>query len=82
MDASATTPFTTTAVSALVSTGITLLYILLKVFTYFTDATARYTQRQEKETTDGQKRYPQQGGGTRGQGTGKVLQQTQRPSDI
>ena len=81
MDAGANTSFTSAAIPALVSTGITLLYILLKLFTYFTDATPRLSKRQEGEGTDGEKRYPQQGGSTRGQGTSEVCEQKQRRSN-
>ena len=81
MDASANTSFTTAAVPALVSTGITLLYILLKLLTYFTDATSRPSKRKEGEGTDGETRYPQQSRGMRGQGVSEVCEQKQEHSD-
>ena len=81
MDAGANTSITAAAVPALVSTGITLLYIVLKLYTYLTDATFRSTKEQETRGTDGETRYPQQGRGTRGQGTSEVCEQKQRHFD-
>ena len=81
MDPSANTSFTVAAVPALVSTGITLLYLLLKILTYFTDATPCPSKRKEGEGTNGETRYPQQSRGMRGQGTSEVCEQEQEHSD-
>ena len=81
MDPSANTSFTVPAVPALVSTGITLLYILLKILTYFTDATRRPSEGKQEGGTNSETRYPQQSKGTRGQGANEVCEQEQGHSD-
>ena len=81
MDTSANTSFTTATIPALVSTGITLLYLLLKLVSYFTDATPRVPKRQERTGADSEERHPQQSGGVRRQSVGKVHEQKQRHSN-
>ena len=72
MDAGANTSFTAATVPALVSTGITLLYLVLKLYTYLTNATFRTSKEQPQRSANSETRYPQQSGGTRGQGTSEV----------
>ena len=81
MDASANTSITTATIPALVSTGITLLYLLLKLVSYFTDATPRAPKNQQRTGAESEERYPQQSGGARGQSVGEVLEQKQRHSN-
>ena len=64
-------------VQALVSTGITLLYFLLKLLNYITYATPHQTQRQEGQGSDHQKGQPQQSTGTGKESGSEVPQQQQ-----
>ena len=81
MDPSANTSITTATIPALISTGITLLYLLLKVISYFTDATFRSPKRQERTDANSEERHMQQSGGERRKSVGEVLEQTQRHSN-
>ena len=78
MDPGATSSLTTAAIPALVSTGITLLHLLLKLITYITNASSRQTEKPKAEDIDSPTRFTQQSGGQRGQSVVKVPEQTQR----
>ena len=60
MDPGAAPSLTTAAIPALVSTGITVLYLFLKLLSYITNATPCTPEKQDAEGADGQMRYTQQ----------------------
>ena len=80
MDPGAAPSLTAAVIPALVSTGITVLYLFLKLLSYITNATPCTTEKQEAEGADRQTRYTQQSGGQRRQSIGKVHEQTQKHS--
>ena len=75
MDPSATSSFTTAAIPALVSTGITVLYLFLKLLSYIFNATPSTPKKQEGKGTDSQERHVQQSRGARGQSAVEVHEQ-------
>ena len=79
MDTGTASQIAAATVPALVSTGITLLYLLLKLLNYITYATPRKTQRQEGQGCDHQKGQPQQSTGT-GRESGSEVPQPQQGS--
>ena len=80
MDPGAAPSFTAAVIPALVSTGITVLYLFLKFITYITNATSCAPEKQEAAGADRQTGYTQQSGGQRRQSLCEVHEQTQEHS--
>ena len=80
MDPGAAPSFTAAVIPALVSTGITLLYLFLKLLTYITNATSRAPEKPETAGADSQTGYTKQSRGQRRKSLGEVPEQKQEHS--
>ena len=62
------------------STGITILYFVLKLLNYLTDAKPGAPDRKETERRTDQEGQPKQGSNQGGRCQSEIREQTQRPS--
>ena len=80
MDSSDYTQLPVATIPALVSTGITILYFVLKLLNYLTDAKPGPADRKETERQTDQEGQPKQGSDQGGCRQSKIHEQTQRHS--
>ena len=80
MDSSNYTQFPVATIPALVSTGITILYFVLKLLNYLIDARPRAPNRKETERQTIQERHPKQGPDQGGSCQSEIREQIQRHS--
>ena len=80
MDSSDYTQFPVATIPALVSTGITILYFVLKLLNYLTDAKPGAPNRKETERRTDQEGQPKQGSNQGGHGQSEIREQIQRHS--
>ena len=80
MDSSDYTQLPVATIPALVSTGITILYFVLKLLNYLTDAKPGQADRKETERRTDQEGQPKQGSDQGGRRQSKICEQTQRHS--
>ena len=80
MDSSDYTQLPVATIPALVSTGITILYFVLKLINYLTDAKPGAPNRKETERRTDQEGQPKQGPDQGGRCQSQIREQTQRPS--
>ena len=80
MDTSDYAQLPVATIPALVSTGITILYFVLKLLNYLTDAKPRQADRKEAERRTDQEGQPKQGSDQGGRSQSKIPEQTQRHS--
>ena len=80
MDSSDYTQLPVATIPALVSTGITILYFVLKLLNYLTDAKPGAPDRKETERRTDQEGQPKQGSDQGGRCQSEICEQTQRHS--
>ena len=80
MDSSDYTQLPVATIPALVSTGITILYFVLKLLNYLTDAKPGAPNRKETERRTDQEGQPKQGSDQGGRCQSEIREQTQRHS--
>ena len=80
MDTSHYAQLPVATIPALVSTGITILYFVLKLLNYLTDAKPGQTNRKETERWTDQEGQPKQGTDQRKRSSSEIPEQAQRHS--